>query len=271
MNYGLILKKLRNYFLLRDLDGFDKDHSMSLNYIAKEKGDSPADPRLVLEMDPGSHVAEQYRSIRTNLHALSPEEPFRAIAITSALKAEGKTITCGNLALAIALEKEEKVLLIDADLRKGELHKIFGVDKKPGLCEFLNGEVPFNKAVKKTFCENLFLIPCGRLPDNPAELLGSQKFRELVDAQRTKCDHIILDTAPVIPVTDPCVLGKAVDGIILVVRSRKTSITDVEKAMELLKYAKAKVIGTILTGSITYLPYYRYKYKYIYQTDRSSS
>jgi len=238
-----------------------------LSYVTKPKlaGDQ-VDPRVVAYSDPNSHITEQYRALRTNIISLSPENPVRTFLVTSALRGEGKTISACNLGLIFSKEMEKKVILIDGDMRKSSIHRIFGLNKSPGLSEILSGQAIEDDFFHRPTVENLYVIPSGAPPANPAELLGSVKMKELVVKLRENFDWIIFDVAPILAVTDAGVLGKLLDGSIMVVKAGKTQAVDVERAYSLLLEANANPIGSILTSVVTYIPYYLYRYRYMYST-----
>jgi capsular exopolysaccharide synthesis family protein len=202
--------------------------------------------------------------MRTNLRSLSPDQPVHSFVVTSALRGEGKTITTCNIALAFAQEPEKKVLLVDADLRKPAVHKIFNLPKEPGLVEVLVDGFDVEYFLAKPLLLNLYVIPAGRTPPNPSELLSSQKIKELIIRFKEKFDYLFFDCPPIIPVTDAGVLGSRVEGTILVVRAASTGALDVERAFSLLKEANANPVGAVLTNVVTYIPYYLYRYRYVY-------
>ncbi|MCX6357632.1 MAG: CpsD/CapB family tyrosine-protein kinase [Candidatus Aureabacteria bacterium] len=209
-------------------------------------------------------MAEQYRTIRTNLLSLSPDKPLQAIQITSALRSEGKTLTSCNLAFALAQEQEKKTILIDADMRKPATHKLLGIPKEPGFSEILSKDFDVERFLQRPIAGGLYAIPAGRGPANPSELLSSSRLRRMLARLREEFDYIIFDISPVVPVTDASVLGKQLDGSIVVVRAGWTQAIDVERAYTLLREAQAKPIGAILTSVVSHIPYYLYRYRYIY-------
>lgn len=241
------------------------DEIGSTTYVVKEERTPEGiDGRLVVYTDPKSHIAEQYRIMRTNLRSLSPDKPMHSFAVTSALRGEGKTITSCNITLALAKEPEKKVLLVDADLRKPSVHKMFNMPKEPGLVEILVDGYDVDNFLAKPYLGNLYIIPAGRSTPNPSELLNSQKVKDFISALKDKVDYLFFDCPPIIPVTDAGVLGSQVDGTILVVRAASTGALDVERAYSLLKDANANVVGAVLSNVVTYIPYYLYRYRYVY-------
>ena len=256
-------KKLREYF--RDKKNTLLDEISVISYVTKPylEGEG-VDPRIVTLNDPKSHISEQYRSIRTNITSLSPENPVRSFLITSSLRGEGKTITATNLAMAFSQEVEKKTILIDADLRKPNIHRFFNLRKEPGLSDILSGKEEVDRFVEKPAVKNLYVIPAGQSPANPSELVGSSRMRDLIQRLKAEFEWIIFDMAPILAVTDAGVLGNILDGSIIVVKAGRTQAVDVERAYSLLLEANAKPLASILTGVITYIPYYLYRYRYIY-------
>jgi len=241
------------------------DEIGSTTYIVKEERNADGvDGRAVVFSDPKSHVAEQYRILRTNLRALSPDRPFKSFAVTSALRGEGKTVTSCNLSLAFAMEPEKKVLLIDSDLRKPGVHKMFNIPREPGLVEVLLHQADALDIIEQPAVGNLYIMPAGKMPPNPSELLNSNKLKELIVEFKQKFDYLFFDCPPIIPVTDAGVLGSQVDGTVLIVRAASTGALDVERAFSLLKDANATPVGAVLTNVVTYIPYYLYRYRYVY-------
>ncbi len=257
------LGKVREY-LQEKKSGIVEEIS-SLTYVTKPRMPGVGlDPRVVSRSDPQSHIAEQYRSIRTNLSSLFPEPKPRAFLFTSALRGEGKSVTSANLGAVFADEMDKKVVLVDADMRKPSQHKIVGMEKSPGLSEILSGRAELDEVLDRVKFGNLHVILSGEPPAKPSELLGSERMENLLCRLKETFDYIIFDIAPILAVTDAGVLGKFLDGSILVVRAGKTQAVDVERAYSLLLEANANPIGSILTGVVTYIPYYLYRYRYMY-------
>ena len=259
----LSVRKIRDYF--RDKKSNILEEISVITYVTKphrvEKG---VDPRIVTVADPRSHIAEQYRSIRTNISSLYPENPIKTFLITSSLRGEGKTVTAANLATAFSQQVGKKTIVVDADLRKPNLHHVFNLDREPGLSDILAGNIDADHFLQKPAVGNLYVIPSGKTPANPAELVGSARMKELIARLRQKFDMVIFDMAPILAVTDAGVLGQMIDGSIMVVRAGRTQAVDVERAYSMLLEANAKPIASLLTSVVTYIPYYLYRYRYIY-------
>jgi capsular exopolysaccharide synthesis family protein len=257
------LAKLREY-LQSKKDEVMTDVSIT-SYVTKPRaGDGSVDPRVVVWADPKSHISEQFRSLRTNIMSLSLENPLQAFLVTSSLRGEGKTISSANLATVFAQDTEKKTILIDADLRKPNIHRVFGIPREPGLTEILNGKASLEHFTAKPRVDNLYIIPAGQGPSNPSELLNSSQMQKLIADLRTQFNWMVFDIAPILAVTDAGVLGGHLDGSLMVVRAGKTQAVDVERAYSLLIENKAKPIGSIMTAVVTYIPYYLYRYRYIY-------
>ena len=212
---------------------------------------------FIVEKEPKSMVAESYRTLRTNIQYSSFDKEYRIIVVTSAEPGEGKTTTAGNLALCMSQE-DKKVILIDCDLRKPRLHKSFKISNSVGLSDVIIGKEDLIIAIHK-YNENLVVLTSGKIPPNPAEMLSSKSMGELLDTLKDSFDYIILDTPPVLAVTDSQILSTKADGTILVVRAEKTKKDSVKNSINLLKQVNANIIGTVLNGvDMSRDKYYRY-------------
>jgi len=219
------------------------------------------DSRLVSYTDKDSYIAEQYRMLQAYLHALAGsiggDKSLKSIMITSSLPLEGKTITCGNLAITLASSGEKKVVLVDCDLRKPDIHKIFNVSRSPGISDIINGKCSVNDILKAPAFGNLYILPSGSEISNVYELLRCREMRELFDALKPSFDYVIIDTPPVMPVFDSRILGGMCDAVILVARCGATSKKTAKEAFNLLDTTHSKPIGCILTDYQA--PLYRYE------------
>jgi len=230
-------------------------------FVAKKALDSAIDPRIVTFHDPKSTVAEQYRTLRTNIQAINSKHPIKAITITSSIHSEGKTITAINLAISMANDLNKKnILLVDGDLRRGRLSKYLGLKSEAGLSDLITNGANINDALLNIGINNLTIMPAGKLPHNPAETLGSTKINNLISLLKTKYDFIIFDAPPIIPVTDAGLLGAQTDGVIMVIQANRTQRGVVTHGEDLLKQAQAKILGYILTNIQYHIPAYIYRY-----------
>lgn len=200
---------------------------------------------LIAEDNPKSPIAEQFRTIRTNLQFASVDKELETMLITSASPSEGKSITTANTATVFA-QQEKKTLLIDADLRKPTVHYTFRLPNNTGLSNYLAGSQPIMSLVNETHVDYLDVMTSGPIPPNPSELLGSSKMAQFVKEAKQHYDMVIFDTPPVLAVTDSQVLSAFVDGVLLVVRSKQTEKDAATKAKEKLVQANANVLGVVL-------------------------
>lgn len=255
---------MKNFFKLRGLRKILEYYSAP-TYIPKSpRSPDGVDSRVIAYVDKDSHIAEQYKVLRTNLYSLSPEKPLKTIMITSAQAEEGKTLTCCNLAFTISLDAEKKVLLVDMDLRKPEIHHLLALPRKPGFSDILNNSVDMDLLLKKPAIGKLYVITAGTSVSSPSEILILTKIKAIFEKLKTSFDYIIFDAPPALTVTDASILGALCDGVILVVKAEVTPKNMVEEGFNLLRDAQAKPIATILTNY--YVPtYYPYRYKYYYK------
>lgn len=202
---------------------------------------------LITNINPRSPISEQYRTIRTNLQFSAVDTELQTMLFTSSGASEGKSTTVANVAVVYA-QQGKRVLLIDADLRKPTVHYSFRVDNVRGLSNLLVDNIPFDDVVHETNIENLHVVTCGPIPPNPSELLASKKMDSMIEELKKVYDVILIDSPPVLAVTDAQILSALVDGVVLVVRSKETEIEAAQKAVELLQASKAKILGAILNG-----------------------
>ena len=229
--------------------------------VAKKVGQSKVDPSIVAYFDPKALITEQYKILRTNLLSMNKGKPPRAIVMTSAIHGEGKTITSLNLAVSLSQAvNKPKVLLVDADLRRGRMAKCLGVKSDVGLTEVLSGSAKVEDVMFSIDLENLTVISSGSVPHNPAELLASDNMKSFLNFVRDHFDHILIDAPPIIPVTDSGIVGAQVDGAIMVIQAGRTQRGIVHRAEELLEQSHTNIIGHVLTNIEYHLPEYIYRY-----------
>jgi succinoglycan biosynthesis transport protein ExoP len=221
--------------------------------------------QLVAHLRPSSEIAESFRTLRTSILLSSAVQPPRVMMVTSPMPQEGKTTTSINMAVVLA-QRGGRVLLIDADLRRPGVHEAFGLSNSAGLSSLLAGLDKYEDVVHGFApLPNLSIMTAGPIAPNPAELLGSDRMRDLLTKLRTEYDHVILDTPPIIPVTDPAVLSPNVDAVLLVVRSGKTTKSALRHARNLLLQINAPLMGTVVNGANMRSPDYYYRYYYGYK------
>jgi len=216
---------------------------------------------LIVKDNPKSPISESYRTLRTNIQFSSFDDNMSTILITSSTPSEGKSTVSSNLALAMA-ETNKKVLLIDCDLRRPSVHKKFGLSNEKGLSNLLIGQHSFNEIAQEV-TENLSVLTSGTIPPNPSEMLSSKKMELFLSEAKKNFDFIILDTPPVVSVTDAQALSTVADGVLLVVASGQAQIPEVHKAIELLQYVKANIIGIVANKVKSVRRGYKY-YQYYY-------
>jgi capsular exopolysaccharide synthesis family protein len=220
-------------------------------------------PQVVSLGDPNSSVAEAYRSFRTAVQFMGLDHPLHTLQITSPSAAEGKTTTLANLAVALA-RAGQRVVMVDCDLRRPRIHDFYGVSNEVGFTSVLLGELPLSEAVQEVAGERLLMIlASGMLPPNPSELLASQRTVQILGALQSESDVVLIDSPPVLPVTDAAVLSARVDATLLVTRAGTTRQRDLGRAIEVLHQVDAPLVGTVLNG-VTDESAYGYTYNYRY-------
>lgn len=235
---------------------------ISSPYLAKKHLDQSVAPQLVAYHDPRARIVDEYRMLRTNIFQnCDNSRDLKKLLITSTIHAEGKSTTSVNLAAAIA-EEGMKVLLVDCDLRKGALHTLFTLPVNPGLANIVLDSADPQKACASTPVNNLWLLPTGTLTGHPTEIMGSRRFKEIINLLSTKFDVVILDSAPVLNMPDAMILSKISDAVLIVVESGKTRQKDVLSIKSSLELVGAKMIGFVMTKQQNYMPRYIHDYYY---------
>ncbi|QHT48031.1 CpsD/CapB family tyrosine-protein kinase [Bacillus sp. SB49] len=214
---------------------------------------------LIAHDNPKSPIAEQFRTIRTNLQYTSVDQDVSTMVVTSANPSEGKSVTAANVAVVFA-QQGKRTLLVDADLRKPTIHYTFRVSNTEGLSNYLIGAQKLGNIVHQTDLSKLDVLTCGPIPPNPSELLGSNKMEAFIEEAKGMYDMIIFDTPPVHAVTDSQVLANFVDGVVLVVRSKQTEKESILKAKDQLVQAQANILGVVLNDQDIKKSNYYYYY-----------
>ena len=216
---------------------------------------------LVTVRQPKSPASEAFRTLRTNIDFSSFDKEIKTLLVTSAVPGEGKSTTAANLGIAMAVTGK-KVLVVDADLRDPSQHKFFELDNGKGLTSLMiNDELQLINVVQRTMVENLYVLTCGPIPPNPAEILTSRKMRNFVKKLQEVYDMIILDSPPVIAASDASILASYLDGVVLVVGSGAVAREEARHARDQLQKVKANLLGAVLNkvpvkGSGYYYYYY---------------
>lgn len=214
-------------------------------------------------------ITESYKILRTNLQFAMSTHQQKVVLVSSAEPGVGKSTTTANLALTTA-QKGEKVLLIEADMRKPKQHRLFHITNEKGLSDMLGGFAAFEEVAHKEIASHLDLITAGRIPPNPSELLGSQAMHDFLDWAMKEYDVIFIDTPPINIVADLSVLAAHTGGVLLVARYKSTSYLELEAARENIKKVGGTIFGVVINGvyepngmyGYNYKKYYSYNYKY---------
>lgn len=220
---------------------------------------------FIVTQSPDSIPAESFRALRTRVQFAKPDrDSLKTILITSPAPQEGKSTIALNLAGSFAISNK-KTLLVDSDLRRPRLHKIFNRDKKPGLVDHLIGDKTLEEVLHKTEFDNLYFIASGTIPPNPSEMLDSTAMENFLTKIKNEFDYVIIDSPPIVAVTDSEILARKVDGVILVCSAEITELDLIERGIELLKSDSSNFIGAVLnnfSGRAGYSSYYKYYYYY---------
>ena len=261
----------------------DKEKSWQrLLYKKKRDKLSRLREQLIIHYSPRSPIAESYRSLRTGIQSAALKKGHKLLLVTSTGPGEGKSITCANLALTCA-QAGYRVLLVGGDLRRPILYKLFGLKREPGLADCLTGTAKWENVLRTIVdilvetteweeilrmpgLDNLKIITCGHLPLNPAELLGSQETKSLVEELKANFDFILFDSPPVLPIADAAILGPRLDGVILVYQTGKVARDALRRAKEQLESVGSSIKGIVLNNTTremeAYPAYYYHRYKY---------
>ncbi|TAJ50249.1 MAG: polysaccharide biosynthesis tyrosine autokinase [Herbiconiux sp.] len=265
---GLGLAVLRETLDTRIRNEQDVEHITDAPIIGGIAFDSgtPENP-LVVKDDPRSPRAESFRTLRTNLQFLNVGETARSFVVTSSVPGEGKSTSAANLAIAIALAGK-KVIIIDADLRKPKLAEYLGLEGGAGLTDILVGRAQPNDVIQRWGDTNLYVLPAGKVPPNPSELLGSAAMVSLIRGLENSFDTVLFDAPPLLPVTDAAILAKNTSGALLMVAAGRAHKNQVRGAVTAVMNVGARVTGVIMTMMPTKGPdsygYARYGYGYGY-------
>jgi capsular exopolysaccharide synthesis family protein len=206
-------------------------------------------PNLITLTDPRSPAAEAYRTLRTNLTFAALDKPIETLIVTSAAPDEEKSTVIANLAVTMA-QGERRTILVDADLRRPGLHEVFGVANDRGLTTMIVEETAIDDPpLVDVGVDNLWLVPSGPLPPNPADILGSRKIERAIVAFKNRADIVLFDAPPVVSVTDAAVLGTKVDGVLLVVCAGHTRREHAQRAKDVLERVHVRIVGAVLNDA----------------------
>jgi len=253
------LKRIKKY-------GYRQHYVSDEKELGEEGNQKIKNIELINHLYPSLSLSEDYRTIRTSILLACPEEPPKTIAFTSALPQEGKSATVANMAVAFS-QLGLNVLVIDTDMRKPRMSRIFKTRNNRGLSGFLTGKTPFKECMLKTEIDRIWLIPSGVVPPNPNELINSQRMKNMLEQLKTGFDVILLDTPPLLAVADPVTITSLADATVLIIQSGKTTKNALLGGAEELHKGSAKVIGLVLNGvrleqnGLYYARHYRSAYR----------
>ncbi|MCE1189142.1 MAG: polysaccharide biosynthesis tyrosine autokinase [Ignavibacteria bacterium] len=270
---------LKNYFdnTVKTPDDIQKLNANVLSWIPQIEGllaTGSSEFEFIVARKPDSIPAESFRALRTRVQFSRVDtEALKTVLITSSAPSEGKTIICTNLAGSFALSNK-KTLILDCDLRKPRIHSFFKTNRYPGLVDYLFDQVPFDDIVRTSEIPDLYYITAGTIPPNPSEILESQKMKDFINSLRDKYDYILLDSPPIIAVTDSEILARVADATALVVSANTTEVELLMRSLEIIRQDNINFIGTILNNFVyrsSYGSYYKYYYYYTRprKTDRT--
>jgi capsular exopolysaccharide synthesis family protein len=203
---------------------------------------------LIALRDPRSPAAEAYRTLRTNIQFSSLDKPLQTLLATSTAPDEGKSTTIANLAVTMA-QAEQRVILVDCDLRRPTLHTLFDLPNETGLTSMILAQEDAEIPLQNTGVPGLKLLASGPLPPRPADVLGSRRMEAVVDRLRSEADIVLFDTPPVVAVIDAAVLATKVDGVLLIFQANQTSRDRARQARQILEKVKANIIGVVLNNA----------------------
>jgi tyrosine-protein kinase Etk/Wzc len=227
---------------------------------------------FIVAKKPDASASEAYRALRTRIKfSKIDKESLKVILITSPTAQEGKTTTAINLAGSLA-QANFKTLILDADLRKPRVHSVFNHKRFPGFTDYFFGQTSFEEIIRKTTLNNLYYVSAGTIPPNPSEILGSNQMESFLEKLKNNFDYVIIDSPPLIAVTDSEILAQIADGTMLVVSANQTEMELLEKSVEILKRDKSSFLGVLLNNfsyRAGYSSYYKYYYYYSHPTNGS--
>lgn len=218
---------------------------------------------LIVHKNPKSPIAEAYRNIRTNIQFANIDENIKTIMVTSSTQGEGKSTTISNIAITLA-NLGKKVILIDCDFRRPKIHKNFNLTNKKGMTDILLENSSYHGYVQKGIIDNIDILTAGQIPPNPAEMLSSNRMKRIIEEIKNDYDYVLIDTPPVVVVTDGAIISTFCDGVILVCASGSIEIDLAKRAKENLEKVNANILGVVLNKlplkSNSYYNYYYYHY-----------
>jgi succinoglycan biosynthesis transport protein ExoP len=223
-------------------------------------------PELIVHEQPLSGIAEAARSIRTNLLFMNPDRPYRKLLVSSAAPSEGKTTVACSIAIALA-QGGQRVCIVDCDLRRPRIHRIFDRAGDAGVTNVIVGNATVDEVVKPTAVANLWSVPAGPTPPNPADMLHSERFKKFLSDLSDRFDRVVIDSPPIVPVTDSAIISTLVDGTVFVVRAFSTTRHLGHQGLRALRDVDSPVVGAVLNAVNLNRREYNYYYQYYYHKD----
>lgn len=251
--------EIKKYFKLNILGTIPEIKFDGTDDFRDEEKIKQIDNQLVTHDYSPTPIGEAYRSLRTNLLFSKKTGQIKNLVITSTAPGDGKSFTSSNIAISMA-QQRSNTLLVDADLRRGVLHNTFGITKEPGFTNFLTNSHTFPQIIHETYIPNLSVISCGSLLPNPSELLGSLQMKRFLEQAQRRFEFVIFDSPPLNAATDAVVIGTQVDGVVLVVRAGVTNREIAKAKLEMFKNVPAKILGVVLNGGDANLAHEAYSY-----------
>ena len=225
---------------------------------------------LIAHNDLKNPVTEAYRVIRTSIQFAQAGKELKTLAVTSCIPNDGKSMTAANLAVVLT-QAGKSVLLIDCDMRHPTVHKNFNLSNKVGLSSCISMGTALSDAVQKTSIEGLYALTGGVIPPNPSELLGSEQMKNVLQRAKEQYDYVLIDTPPVMPVTDALIVSRFVDGMILVIASAEIKVEMARDVKNQLQHAGANILGVVLNKVRSEHHGYGYGYYYYYGSKEASN
>lgn len=225
---------------------------------------------LIAHNDLKNPATEAYRVIRTSIQFAQAGKELKTLAVTSCMPNEGKSMTAANLAVVLT-QAGKSVLLLDCDMRNPTVHKNFGLSNKLGISSCISMDTPLSAAVQATKVDNLYALTSGVIPPNPSELLGSEQMKNVLQRAKEQYDYVLIDTPPVMPVTDALIVSRFVDGMILVIASAEIKVEMARDVKNQLVNAGANILGVVLNKVRSEHHGYGYGYYYYYGSKEASN
>lgn len=225
---------------------------------------------LIAHNDLKNPATEAYRVIRTSIQFAQAGKELKTLAVTSCIPNEGKSMTAANLAVVLT-QAGKSVLLLDCDMRNPTVHKNFGLSNKLGLSSCISMGTPLSAAAQATKVDNLYAVTSGVIPPNPSELLGSEQMKNVLQRAKEQYDYVLIDTPPVMPVTDALIVSRFVDGMILVIASAEIKVEMARDVKNQLQHAGANILGVVLNKVRSEHHGYGYGYYYYYGSKEASN